>query len=56
MTELGQQMNTSSRHFVCEKGKKNVLSVSPKGKGEPVTVLACVNATGNDMAPTVIRK
>lgn len=32
--ESDRQMNTRDGHVVCEKGKKNVRSISPKGKGE----------------------
>jgi hypothetical protein len=47
-------MNTRERHVVCEKSKKNVHSISPKDKGETATVLACINASGNFMPPTII--
>jgi hypothetical protein len=45
--ESGLQRNTRDRYVVCEKGKKNIHSVSPKQKGETVTVFACINASGN---------
>ena len=54
--ESGLQMNTRGRHVFCEKGKKNIHSIFPKEKGETVTVLACCNAAGNFMPPTVIFK
>jgi hypothetical protein len=50
------QMNTRGKHVVSEKRKKNVHSISPKEKGETVTVLACINASGNCMSPTIICK
>jgi hypothetical protein len=54
--ESGLQMNTRGSNVLCEKGKKNVHSISPKEKGETVTVLACCNASGNFMPPSVIFK
>lgn len=54
--ESGLQMNTRGSHVLCQKGKKNVHSISPKEKGETVTVLACCNASGNFMPPSIIFK
>jgi hypothetical protein len=44
--EWGLQMNTRGGHVVCEKLNKNTHSLSPKEKGETVTVLACISANG----------
>jgi hypothetical protein len=49
-------MNTRDGHVVCEEGNKNAHSVRPKEKGEPVTALACIHASGNLTPPTVIFK
>jgi hypothetical protein len=54
--EWGLRTNTRGGHVVCEKEKENIHSVSPKEKGETVTVLACINAGGNYMPPTIIFK
>jgi hypothetical protein len=54
--ESGLQINPRDGHVVCEKGKKDVNSVSPKEKGEAVRVLAYIDANGKHMPPTSIFK
>ncbi|KAJ8886689.1 hypothetical protein PR048_012901 [Dryococelus australis] len=43
--ETGLQLNNRPEKNFCITGKQNVISVSAKGRGETVTVLACISAT-----------
>jgi hypothetical protein len=54
--ESGLQLNNRPQKIVSMKGKKNVMSVTAKEKGEIGTVVACVSATGVFMTPYVIFK
>jgi hypothetical protein len=54
--ESGLQLNNGPQKVVSMKGKKNVMSVTAKDRGQTVTVAACVSATGVFMPPYVIFK
>jgi hypothetical protein len=54
--ESGLQLNNSPQKTVSMKGKKNVMIVTAEERGETVTVLSCVSATGVFMPQYVIFK
>jgi hypothetical protein len=54
--ESGLQLNNRPQKIVSMKGKKNVMIVTAEERGETVTVVACVSATGVFMPPCVIFK
>jgi hypothetical protein len=58
ITPMNPDFNSTTAHkkIVSMKGKKNVMSVTAKERGETVTVVSCVSATGVFMPPYVIFK
>ncbi|KAJ8873277.1 hypothetical protein PR048_026911 [Dryococelus australis] len=52
----GRQLNNRPEKILSVKGKRNVMSVTAKGRGETATVLACVSATGVFLPPFVVFK
>lgn len=54
--ETGIPLNNRPPNIIAQKGAKDVVSVTNVERGENVTVLACMNATGQYIAPFVLFK
>lgn len=54
--ETGMPLNNRPPNIVAMKGSKDVVSMTSVERGENVTVLACMNATGQYIPPFVIFK
>lgn len=54
--ETGIPLNNRPPNIIAEKGAKDVVSVTNVERGENVTVLACMNATGQYIPPFVLFK
>lgn len=54
--ETGIPLNNRPPNIIAQKGAKDVVSVTNVERGENVTVLACMNATGQYIPPFVLFK
>lgn len=56
MDESGIQINNKPGKVIATKGARDVYTLTSCEKGENVTVIACCNAVGNFLPPTLIYK
>ncbi|CAH2089064.1 unnamed protein product [Euphydryas editha] len=54
--ETGIPLNNRPPNIIAQKGAKDVVSVTNVERGENVTILACMNATGHYIPPFVLFK
>ncbi|KAJ8897515.1 hypothetical protein PR048_002862 [Dryococelus australis] len=54
--ESGFQLNTRPNTVVAPKGLSVIHEISPKEKGETITLVACFSVAGNDLPPCIVMK